>query len=462
MPSHDPSPLVVHAPGALFVATDELLAHLPVLTRLADEVEADGHRAAWLSLEAPSAMLRAELDACERRSFELADRVRRMRTAIAAAELAYSAAERSATAVHDVVSDWAAALLLRPAARLLLPWLALGGLAMWHLAPGSDEQKRAAIGRWMLENPQVITSPEFTALVGRVVSGADDFVLGDPLLMALLGEHGLGLMGAGTSAAVLSGVAALAGTSVLTETPVRVRHVASGPGTPPSGAAERLRRVPDQKQVRIERYSAPGEPDRFIVYVAPTQTFSPVADAEPWDLTSNITGVAGLPSGSIRATEQAMAHAGIRPDSQVVLVGYSQGGLVADAIAGSGRWNVAGLETYGDPGGGVDLPDGIRGLAVRHSDDFIPATGGPQQPVDRVIVERRAFPDAAVIPTDRPAPAHQKDAYLATARDIDGARSSAIRDELRALDAFARDYTERAGGNVTTSEYRAERISGSS
>lgn len=465
MPSTD-TPLVIHAPGATFVATDELLAHLPRLAHLADEVERDAHHLALISLEAPSGLVRAAIEQCERRAMDAADRMRGLRASIMLAEQGYTAAERAATALHDMATAWAAASAW-PTMRMLGPWVLGGLLVGWHLAPGSDEQKRAAIGRLVLEHPELITSPAFSDLVRRIVLGADDAVFGalgvHPALLVLLGDHGLGLLGVGGSAAALSGAAALLGTGVLTETPVRVDRMASSTGTaPPAGAADRLSRVPDDRQIRIERYSAPGQDDRYIVYVAPTQTFSPIADSEPWDLTSNVTGVAGLPSGSIRATEQAMADAGIRPDSQVVLVGYSQGGLVADAIAGSGRWNVSGLETYGDPGGGIELPDGIRGVAVRHTDDFIVATGGPQQPVDRVVVERRAFAEGSAIPTDRPVPAHQRDAYAATARQLDAARSDALRDELAHLDAFARDYSEREGGEVTTLEYRAERISGAS
>src|SRR5690606_33638103 len=126
---------------------------------------------------------------------------------------------------------------------------------------------------------------------------------------------------------------------------------------------------------------------------------------------------------------QAMADAGITASDEVVLVGFSQGGLVADAVAASGHWNTVGLETYGDPGGGIELPEGLRGVAVRHSDDFVVATGGPQGPTDRTIVERRAFAAGAPLPTDELAPAHQKRAYAETARMLDAASSPELRRE---------------------------------
>ena len=462
MPSPEPGPLVVHTSGSVLVATDALLAHLPLLTRIADDTEADGHRLALLALDAPPGPLRIALGRCERGAYATADSARRLHAALVAAEAGYATAERITTRFQDIASDWLAALVGR-AAVVALPPIMLGGWLGWQLLPGDDAGKKAAVQQWLLQHPELITSPEFSALVGRVVTGADDAVLGavglpQPLGL-ILGENGLGLLGVDTSAAVLVAAGTLSGGRLLHETPVRVERVAQTTSdAAPSGAAERLARVPDDRQVRIERYSAPGCDDRFVVYVAPTQTFSPLAEGEPWDLTSNIAGVGGLPAGSIRATELAMADAGITADSEVVLVGFSQGGLVADAIAGSGRWNTTGLETYGDPGGGIELPEGIHGVAVRHSDDFVVATGGPQQPTDRVIVERRAFPEGAPLPTDRPAPAHQRAAYVVTAGMLDDARSPQLRAELDALDSFTHDYARREGAEITTFSYRAERL----
>lgn len=456
------TPLVVRTGGSMLVATDALLAHLPELGRLADAVESDAHRLALLSLDLPPGALRAVVDGCEADAFALAAELRRLRSAVATAEGVYELGERTAMRLQGFLSEWAAASLAW-AAGWAVPSAGIGLLVAWHATPGSSEQKRRALQRLLLENPELVTSPGFSALVSRVVAGADDAVLGaagiPPGLTAILGEYGLGVLGVRESAAVLVTAAALSGSSALSETPVRVARVSEQRGgAAPEGAEARLARVPAERQVRIERYEAPGEPPRYVVYVAPTQTFSPISDHEPWDLTSNVAGVAGLPAGSIRATELAMADAGIAPGDEVVLVGFSQGGLVADAIAASGRWNTVGLETYGDPGGGIELPEGIRGVAVRHSDDFVVATGGAQGPTDRTIVERRAFAEGAELPTDLPVPAHQKRAYAETARMLDAARSRELRRELDALDAFTRDYTERDGATVTTYRYRAERV----
>jgi pimeloyl-ACP methyl ester carboxylesterase len=194
--------------------------------------------------------------------------------------------------------------------------------------------------------------------------------------------------------------------------------------------------------------------------VGPTETFSPVADHEPWDLTSNVAGVAGMQAGSFRATEQAMALAGIQPSDAVQFVGFSQGGLIATMLAADPSWNAVGLATYGAPAGGIALPDGVSGIAVRNSDDFIPALGGPQLDHHLLQIERQAFAPDTDLPTGLPAPAHQRNAYVATATVIDQARSDAVRDELAALDAFTGDYASQPGATITATTFHAERLPG--
>jgi hypothetical protein len=242
------------------------------------------------------------------------------------------------------------------------------------------------------------------------------------------------------------------------ETPVRVERVSTATGGgAPAGVGERLARVPEGDQVRIERYEAPGEPPRYVVYVGPTETFSPIAGDEPWDLTSNVTGVAGLSAGSYRATELAMHDAGIRPGDAVQFVGFSQGGLVASLLAASGDWTAVGLETHGAPAGNVELPAGLNGLAVRNTDDFVPALAGPQLDRHLVQVEREAFADAP-LPAGVAAPAHQRAAYVETATAIDGAASSIVREQIAAMDAFTADYAAVEGSTVTVLTYHGERL----
>ncbi len=108
----------------------------------------------------------------------------------------------------------------------------------------------------------------------------------------------------------------------------------------------------------------------------------------------------------------------------------------------------------------MTCPTGISGLAIRNTDDFIPALGGPQQDTQLVQVERQAYVGDGPIVTDEVVPAHQRSAYERTATAIDGAESSVIRIQIDTLDAFATDYVEAPGGSVTVMTYDATRVDG--
>lgn len=463
-------PLLVTPAGTTAVATDALHTHLDRLTVLGEDLARQGralaslHRAAaWSAApDGPTAARRseAELEAA-RASVHSAGLVSsRLVHAIRAAIARYDGAENAALARAD---RWAAALGAEsgPILRALLPGAAvLGGLVfLASKLPDPNGARALAVRRFFLQHPGLITGPRFVEGVRLFSQSLDETTnsfLGMPAPLAIaLGASGV--TGVRSSARGLLAVGPLVG--LFRETPVKVQRVSTAEIiSPPVGAAERLDRVPEGDQVRIEKYEAPGEPNRFVVYVGPTETFSPVADHEPWDLTSNVGGVGDLDVGSFRATELAMHDAGIGSGDQVQFVGFSQGGLIATMLAGSGEWNAAGLETFGAPAGNVELPEGLSGMAVRNSDDFIPLLAGPQLDHHLLQVERQAFAPGTPLPTYHAAPAHQRDAYMATARAVDDATSSAVREQSAALNSFTADYAARPGSTVTAMTYHGERM----
>jgi pimeloyl-ACP methyl ester carboxylesterase len=179
----------------------------------------------------------------------------------------------------------------------------------------------------------------------------------------------------------------------------------------------------------------------------------PAKDA--FDLTSNVAGVGGLPAGSLRAVQQAMADAGVDAGSRVTFTGYSQGGLVAAMLASSGDYNVQGVVTIGAPAGGVALPSGIPAVIVEHMDDLVPALGGVQLNDDALVVRRQAFASADDIPSGVAVPGHHMEYYRETAVLMDNARSGQLIDAGARLDAFS------AGADsVTSTYYYASRAKG--
>lgn len=441
-------PLLVTPVGGFAVATDGMLAAADRLRALEARLHDDERRAAAADAIHPGVPvpeLRAALDRVRGRCADL-------REAIARAAAEYGETERVVSAVQHELGARLATLLgpILHSAVILAPGplLALALAGRWYL---SGDERAAAIERFVVENPELVSSPEFVRHVSILATSVDDLqpsILGVPI-----GPRG----GAEASALALLGTAGLVG--LMREGHVRTDRVGTiAGGSAPVGVRERFDRIPEGDQVRIERYDAHGMPPRFTVYIGPTETFSPHADREPWDLTSNVAGVAGLSPGSLRAVEQAMADAGVAPGHEVQVIGYSQGGLIATLVAASGDWNVVGVETHGAPTGGIRLPDGLSGMAIRNTDDFIPALGGPRLDDHLLQVEREAFAGDAALP-EQLVPAHQRVAYERTADAIDAAASSAVREQVQTFDAFGADYLER-GGTLTVTTYHSERVDG--
>lgn len=457
-------PLLVTPAGGVVVSTDAMLASADRLRALEAALLIDIRRVLAADAVSNGMPIDGILPSLER----LRERCGSARDTLGRVALDYSRVE---AAVERAQRDLAAliAAILGPAAVgsltrmiLLCPGLLLAGALLgWAAIPDGPDGKLGTVRDFMIAHPELITSPEFVRFVSVVATSIDDAVLGGtgvpPWLVPLPGVDLSPDDGVAAGALTVAALGAMVG--MFRETPVAVERVATIPlGAAPVGVRDRLDRIPEVDQVRIEKYEADGMPPRYTVYVGPTETFSPFADREPWDQTSNTYGVAGLSAGSFRATELAMAEAGIRPGDEVVITGFSQGGLVATMVAASGDWNVVGLETHGAPAGNIPLPAGLAGMAIRNTDDLVPALAGPQLEHDLLQVERRAFREGVEIPAVEAAPAHQRSGYESTATAIDAAESAAVREQIGALDAFATEYLDLPGGRATVMTYRATRL----
>jgi hypothetical protein len=514
--------LIVSGGGRVAVASDELLAQMEGLSRFEGELDEIGPSLGAEIARVPEDWLRqcgAPTSAFSARSTAVLSVARiaelRRQTDLLAGLLriaidVYGFGEGCAVFLAQQLSDqlaYAAGLLAPLTASLAAPVVAVvavpaigvtaGGTFLASLITGrSFAEALGALGgaatKWLTENNEVLTNPTAVALVRAAVGSGDDFLSGllrrpwGPLQTTgqrLPGDEGLPFTGEKASAEVLmslgTGLGVL-GVNVLSETPVATKKTSTSAGTVPTSLADRASRIPRPEeelhgeQVRIDRYHVPGGPDRFEVYVAGTVDFAVDPSGEPWDMTSNIAGIAGAagfsagaaqpgatpsgpaqpgatPSGathtgeastgrtasagSYRAVREAMDDAGITSSSPVVLNGYSQGGLVAALIASSGAYNVAGVVTFGAPAGQVALPATIPVLTVRHSDDIVPATGGPDVNRRAVVVERELFAGEKV-PPGLVLPAHQLSYYQQTAGLIDAADSDEVKAALAGLAGF--------------------------
>ena len=361
----------------------------------------------------------------------------------------YSEADAAA---EQVAVDAGAVLgpLGLPLAGLALPWVV-------REATASDEP----IGPDDVTMPDDVTGvlcdPTTVSTIRIAVSSVDEATLGFGGLPALteVALAAAGVTGVSATAYLLAAYGANAG--LFAETPVAVSRTQTST-TPPStgltsGFDARLNKIPLPEtapggaQIRIDTILSSTAPPRFEVYIGGTVDFRALPAEDAFDLTSNVTGVAGLPAGSLRAVQQAMDQAGITASSQVTFTGYSQGGMVAAVLAASGDYNVQGVVTVAAPAGNVQLPAGVPAVIVEHTDDFIPALGGVQTNTEALVVQRRAFDSVSELPAGLAAPAHRMPYYRETAVIMDLGTSEQLVDARNQLDAFS------AGADAVVSSY---------
>jgi len=471
--------LVISGSGTIAVATDELLGLAQQLERLADDtreshlaltmIDVGVSPAALRLADAPISALDAESQIALARSLlvDAHDRAASLAGGLRASALAYGETERAREhlAQHLAARLGGVAGGLTPLMLVAaIPALLFGGelLAGAALVPGGIDGLRRVAAEWLAGHRRELTDPATVEVIRLLVMSTDDYFGGlvqiPPAIAAALGDEGAGVFGVNTAAAAI--VMGAAPFGLLRETGVAVSAVptagvpVSG-ATPPRGIADRLDRIPGpgdgEARVRIDTIHTRGTPDRFEVFIAGTVSWDVANSETPFDQTSNLHGVAQLDPGSRRAVEKAMADSGITPTSEVVFTGYSQGGLVARALAASGDYTTAGLVTFGGPGGQIELPGTFPAVIVEHTDDLVPALGGTNLAPDAVTVRREVYADHP-IDNDFSVPAHERGNYRDTSVMVDKAQSDSVRAALRELDRASAD-----ADSVTSTSYLASR-----
>ena len=222
----------------------------------------------------------------------------------------------------------------------------------------------------------------------------------------------------------------------------------------------------DEPLIRIEKYSSafgaegPGKAgngsspgNRYVAYIPGTQAWLPIAGKNPLDLTSNLQAMAGpARASSEAAVQRAIAIAGVTKRDQVLLVGHSQGGMVAANIASQPQnYKVAGLVTIGSPISQLNQDLRVPTVSIQHTNDLVPKLDLTQNAVgkDWVTVER----EAPVSSSDsKPAAlqAHELSTYRGTTLLADQSNDAGLT-RIRAL------ITDFASGQGQATNYKISR-----
>ena len=188
-----------------------------------------------------------------------------------------------------------------------------------------------------------------------------------------------------------------------------------------AGLGERLAQVSavgsELGRVVIERYGT-----TFVAYVPGTQTWSPIGLGNPIDFTSNLQamkgpGLAASERGVQLALAEAIRTAGATATASILLVGHSQGGLIAANIALKDK-RVKGLVTFGAPISQLADQIKVPTVAIQHNNDIVPKLGLKANPlVENMVTVERVLP--ITTPVAAVLEAHDVSNYAKTAELAD-------------------------------------------
>jgi hypothetical protein len=143
------------------------------------------------------------------------------------------------------------------------------------------------------------------------------------------------------------------------------------------------------------------------------------------DLGTNLRSLAGRDSVMRRGVLQALRLAGVGPADPIMLIGHSQGGIVAARLAAdlaTGRqYRVTHLVTAGAPIGLARLPDSVSVLALENLGDPVPQLDGADNP-DRPNWLTAGLPAGIDSAPSR----HSIESYLAAAPELDRCRDPVL------------------------------------
>lgn len=137
----------------------------------------------------------------------------------------------------------------------------------------------------------------------------------------------------------------------------------------------------DRSRLTVDhRVDAQGR-GHWVVNVPGTQAWGMGMPPNPSDATANLRSLAGRESSLYpavtTAVTAAMRKAGVKPGSEpVMLVGHSQGGIVASRLASNAqfrtRFKVTHVLTVASPESRIKTPTSVQALSIEHRADPVP------------------------------------------------------------------------------------------
>ncbi|MDT4902175.1 MAG: hypothetical protein QOH52_191 [Pseudonocardiales bacterium] len=190
--------------------------------------------------------------------------------------------------------------------------------------------------------------------------------------------------------------------------------------------------------VDVRILTLPDGSRRAIVDITGTKSWSITATEDITSLTTNGRALVGDRTAYEQGVLAAMHDAGVRASDHVMLVGHSEGGLVAvntaRAAARSGAFNVTHVVTAGAPVGLTvgQLPRKVNVLALENSKDVVPHLDGVANPDRPNITTASSAHGNGRVGDDH----SLKDAYVPLAADVQASNNTSTRDFLSSASGY--------------------------
>jgi len=183
-----------------------------------------------------------------------------------------------------------------------------------------------------------------------------------------------------------------------------------------------------EARISVSQVTAADGHVSWVVAIPGTRSLSLGSGSDPMDMSTNLRAVGGDTTAVGLAVVAALDQAGVKANEEVLLVGHSQGGLVAAALAANldftTAYNVAGVVTAGSPIACIPVRPHVKVLSLEHTQDVVPALDGAANPdtINQVTVTRDLSKSSDPAQAKRAkdlAAAHSTETYAATAAMVD-------------------------------------------
>lgn len=198
---------------------------------------------------------------------------------------------------------------------------------------------------------------------------------------------------------------------------------------------------------------ADGLPVRHVIVDIPgIDTLNPLPGArDPTSFGTSLRTLVGARSTYGDGVLEAMRQAGVTPTDPVLLVGHSQGGLVAMTLAkeqaGRGTFNITHVITAGSPVAHIGVPRSVKVLSIENENDPVPHFDGASNPDQTNITTVTVHRDHRSILDNH----DLAKSYVPGSADTDASDDPSVRSYLAGIGGFL------GGTTVRTSVYSVRR-----